>query len=72
MGVKSKLPPQESDIQSYLLVIDVWERQDGANTALKTHTEEEYSYHRIEFFKKFFILFFFLFLSRKQVEREGE
>lgn len=45
VGVKSKLPPQESDIHSYLLVIDVWERQDGANTALKTHTEEEYSYH---------------------------
>lgn len=30
------LPPQESNIHSYLLVITVWERQDGANTALKS------------------------------------
>lgn len=35
---RSALPPQGSNINFYLLVIAVWERQDGANTALKTHT----------------------------------
>lgn len=30
-------PPQGSNINFYLLVIAVWERQDGANTALEKH-----------------------------------
>lgn len=41
---RSALPPQGSNINFYLLVITVWERQDGANTALKTHTAV-YSQH---------------------------
>lgn len=36
---RSALPQQGSNIHFYLLVIAVWERQDGANTALETRKD---------------------------------
>lgn len=40
-GAEVSLHHVGSSTSSYLLVMTVWDRQDGANAALKSHTEQQ-------------------------------
>lgn len=39
--VRGVSPSRGSSTSSYLLVMSVWDRQDGANPALEAHTEHQ-------------------------------